>query len=201
MSAAITGQTRVSLLLRLKAQPQDQTAWREFVRRYEPRLLGWCKHWYLQEADAQDVTQTVLLQLMHKLQSFEYDPARSFRAWLKTLTHHAWQDLLVRRQQAQTNVGATTTHDPLGTLEARDDLQARLQEAFDLELMDLAMERVQARVQPNTWEAFRLTTLENHSGSEVAAKLNMTLLAVYKASSHTQKLLQEEVQRLEGDDP
>jgi RNA polymerase sigma factor (sigma-70 family) len=200
VSTGITGQTRVSLLLRLKAHPQDQTAWQEFVRRYEPRLLGWCKHWHLQEADAQDVTQTVLLQLMTKLQSFEYDPTRSFRAWLKTLTHHAWQDLLVRRQQVQTNLGATTAHDPLSTLEARDDLQARLKEAFDLEVMDLAMERVQARVTPNSWEAFRLTTLENQTGVEVATKLNMTLLAVYKASSHTQKLLHEEVQRLEGED-
>jgi RNA polymerase sigma factor (sigma-70 family) len=200
MSAAITGQTRVSLLLRLKAQPQDQTAWREFARRYEPRLRGWCKHWHLQEADAQDVTQTVLLQLLTKLQSFEYDPARSFRAWLKTLTHHAWQDLLVRRQQVRTNLGATVDNDPLGTLEARDDLQARMRDAFDLEVMDLAMERVQSRVAPNTWEAFRLTTLEHQAGIDVATKLNMSLLAVYKASSHTQKLLHEEVQRLEGEE-
>ena len=146
----MTGQTRVSLLLRLKSHPQDQAAWLEFVRRYEPRLREWCQHWRLQEADAQDVTQTVLLQLMTKLQSFEYDPTRSFRAWLKTLTHHAWQDLLVRRKQMQTNLGAMVESDPLSTMEARDDLQARLREAFDLEVMDLAMERVQTRVEPNT---------------------------------------------------
>ena len=133
----------------LESTPR-QAAWQEFARRYEPRLLGWCKHWRLHEADARDVTQTILLQLMTKLQSFEYDPTRSFRAWLKTLTHHAWQDLLVRRRQLQTNLGAMVKSDPLSTLEARNDLQTRLQEAFDLEVMDLAMERVQTRVEPNT---------------------------------------------------
>ena len=195
----MTGQTRVSLLLRLKSHPQDQAAWLEFVRRYEPRLREWCQHWRLQEADAQDVTQTVLLQLMTKLQSFEYDPTRSFRAWLKTLTHHAWQDLLVRRKQMQTNLGAMVESDPLSTMEARDDLQSRLQEAFDLEVMDLAMERVQARLEPHTVEAFRLMTLENLSGLEAATRLKMTLVAVYKAKFKVQKLLAEEVARLEGD--
>lgn len=195
----MTGQTRVSLLLRLKAQPQDQAAWQEFVRRYEPRLLAWCKHWRLQEADAQDVTQTVLLQLMTKLQSFDYDPARSFRAWLKTLTHHAWQDLLVRRRQIQTNLGGAVAHDPLSTLEARDDLQARLQEVFDLEVMDLAMERVQARLAPHTVAAFRLTAMENLTGIEAAARLNMSVVAIYKSKCIVQKMLHEEVQRLEGE--
>ena len=26
--------------------------------------------------------------------TFAYDPSRSFRGWLKTLTHHAWRDLV-----------------------------------------------------------------------------------------------------------
>jgi RNA polymerase sigma factor (sigma-70 family) len=199
MSAGTTGQTRVSLLLRLKNQPQDQTAWQEFARRYEPRLQSWCKHWRLQEADVQDVTQTVLLQLLTKLQSFEYDPEGSFRAWLKTLAHHAWQDLIVRRQQLQTNVAETQTYDVLATLAARDDFQDRMREAFDLEVMELAMERVQARVAPNTWEAFRLTALDDRPVTDVAAQLHMPLFSVYKAKSNVQKMLQEEVQRLEGD--
>jgi RNA polymerase sigma factor (sigma-70 family) len=171
VDATTTGQTRVSLLLRLKQAPQDQAAWQEFARRYEPRLRSWCQHWRLQDADAQDVAQTVLLQLLTKLQSFEYDPNGSFRSWLWTLAHHAWQDLIVRRRQALTNLDQGGTHDPLDSVAARDDLQVRLQEAFDLEVMELAMARVQARVAPATWEAFRLTTLEELSGADVAAKL------------------------------
>ena len=99
----------------------------------------------------------------------------------------------------QTNLGAMVESDPLSTMEARDDLQARLREAFDLEVMDLAMERVQTRLEPHTVEAFRLMTLENLSGLEAATRLKMTLVAVYKAKFKVQKLLAEEVARLEGD--
>src|SRR5262245_43307691 len=92
--------TRVTLLHRLRQAPDDPSAWDEFVGRYGARILDWCRRWRLQEADAQDVAQTVLLRLAVKLRSFEYDPSRSFRAWLRTLAHHAWSDLAARRRPA-----------------------------------------------------------------------------------------------------
>ena len=82
--------TSASLLARLRQAPADQEAWAEFVDHYGPKVYGWCRHWRLQEADAQDVTQDLLLKLAGKMQDFAYDPARSFRAWLKTLARHAW---------------------------------------------------------------------------------------------------------------
>src|SRR5262249_57495976 len=80
--------TSKTLLNRLRS-PLDQAAWNEFVERYGRRIYGWCRQWGLQEADAQDVTQDVLLRLARKMRSFAYDPSRSFRGWLRTLTHHA----------------------------------------------------------------------------------------------------------------
>ena len=46
--------TSASLLARLRLAPADQTAWAEFVNRYGRKIYGWCRHWGLQEADAQD---------------------------------------------------------------------------------------------------------------------------------------------------
>jgi RNA polymerase sigma-70 factor (ECF subfamily) len=91
--------TSTTLLERLRQAPADQAAWAEFVGRYGHRIHGWCRQWGLQEADAQDVTQTVLLKLLRTMQTFRYDPAQRFRAWLKTVTHHAWQDLVRSRRQ------------------------------------------------------------------------------------------------------
>jgi RNA polymerase sigma-70 factor (ECF subfamily) len=110
--------TSISLLARLKQTPADQVAWAEFVERYGPRIQGWCRQWGLQEADAQDVTQTVLLKMLGAMQTFQYDPTQKFRGWLKTITHHAWQDLERGRRRV------TIAEDPLLTLEARDDLAA-----------------------------------------------------------------------------
>jgi WD40 repeat protein len=55
--------TSPTLLGRLRRSPADQAAWAEFVDRYGPRIYAWCRHWGLQEADAQDVAQAVLHRL------------------------------------------------------------------------------------------------------------------------------------------
>src|SRR5262245_44121496 len=75
--------TSTTLLLRLRQDPADQASWVEFVRRYGPEVYRWCRRWELQEADAEDVTQAVLVRLCARMRTFAHDPARSFRAYLK----------------------------------------------------------------------------------------------------------------------
>jgi RNA polymerase sigma factor (sigma-70 family) len=188
--------TSPSLLGRLR-DAADQQAWVEFVRRYGPLIYGWSRRWRLAETDAEDVTQTVLVKLIEKMRAFEYDPARSFRAFLKTLTHYAWCDLL-RARQRHGAAGGEGVQEALASLEARDDLVQRLSAEFDREVLEEAMERVRARVEAHTWEAFRLTAQEGLSGAAVAERLGMKVATVFKAKSKVQKMLQEEVAQLEG---
>jgi RNA polymerase sigma-70 factor (ECF subfamily) len=190
--------TSTSLLARLRQPTIDQDAWAEFVRRYGPLIYRWCQHWRLQEADIQDVTQAVLTKLVIKLQAFQYDASRSFRAYLKTLTHYAWQDLLDGRKRTGAGAGDSACLELLAGVEARDDLLRRLEEEFDHEVLAEATARVQARVEPHTWEAFRLMAHEGLPGADVAARLGMKVYTVFKAKSKVQKLLQEEIARLEN---
>lgn len=191
-------ETRISLLSRLRKDPGDRSAWEDFVGRYGPRIRDWCGRWGLQPADAEDVTQTVLLRLATKLRGFVYDPARSFRGWLKTLTRHAWSDFLADQKRAVAGGGGTGAFEVLHSVEARDDLEQGMAEAFDLELLELATGRVRGRVEERTWEAFRLTALEGLSGAEAAARLGMPVASVFKAKSNVQKLLQAEIAEMEG---
>jgi RNA polymerase sigma-70 factor (ECF subfamily) len=190
--------TSVTLLMRLQQSPADEAAWAEFVERYGQRIHAWCRRWGLQEADAQDVTQTVLLKVIGAVQGFHYDPTQKFRAWLKTVTHHAWQDLVRSRREVAAGGEAASGDDPLQTLAARDELGARLEGAYEQELVEHALARVRPRVQPPTWEAFRLTAFEGLSGAEAAARIGMAVTSVYKAKSNVQKLLEAEVRYLEG---
>jgi RNA polymerase sigma-70 factor (ECF subfamily) len=178
--------TRASLLVGLREN--DPSAWRQFVRRYGPLLYRWCRAWNLQDADAQDVTQDVLVKLARRLRTFYYDPTQSFRAYLKTLAHYAWCDL---RAGLQEHPGATP--DQLDSIPAREDLRRRLEEEFDPELLEQAMRSVRQRVEPQTWEAFRLTALENVSGADAAGRLNMKVTAVFKARSRVQQMLRDEL--------
>jgi RNA polymerase sigma-70 factor (ECF subfamily) len=199
MSDSTSG-TRVSLLLRLRQSPEDQAAWAEFVERYGRQIHAWCRRWGTQEADAQDVTQTVLLQLATKLRVFTYDPARRFRGWLKTLTQHAWTDFL-RARRPKPAGGDSRIEQALETAEARDDLTQRLQDAFDQELLELATARVRERVEERTWEAYRLTAVEGLPGAEVAARLGMQVGTVFKAKSKVHRMLQEIVGQMEREGP
>jgi RNA polymerase sigma-70 factor (ECF subfamily) len=189
--------TRLSLLSRLRKDPQDTSAWDEFVGRYGPQIDSWCRRWGLQQADAQDVSQTVLVLLAAKLRTFVYDPARSFRAWLKTLARHAWSDFVAEQQRSVPGCGGSGMFEVLHAVEARDDLERRLEEAFDLELLQVAMGNVRERVEEHTWEAFRLTALEGLSGAEAASRLGMPVASAFKAKSNVQKMLREEIDRLE----
>jgi RNA polymerase sigma-70 factor (ECF subfamily) len=189
--------TRITLLGRLRLDPGDQAAWGEFVEHYGSRIYGWCRKWNLQEADAQDVTQNVLLKLAQKLREFSYDPTRSFRAWLKTLTHHAWSDFLESRQRAGLGTGDSRVADMLQSVRARDDLVSHLEAEFDREILQEAMARVRLRVAPQTWSAFALTALEGLSGAQAAERIPMQVAQVFVAKRRVQKMLQQEIAKLD----
>lgn len=201
MRADTADSTRITLLHRLNQNPADQMSWAEFVRLYGPAIRGWLVHWGLQEADSQDVTQNVLLRLTAKLPQFKYDPGRSFRGWLKTLTHHAWHDFVTEAGYRNRGSGDTGVLDQLQTVAAREDLAARVEAEFDKELLEMAMVRARERVAASTWEAFRLAALEQVPPQEVADKLGVRVSQVYLAKHRVQKLLQEEMRTIEGVPP
>jgi RNA polymerase sigma-70 factor (ECF subfamily) len=195
----VESNTSATLLARLRQVPPDQAAWAQFTERYGRKIYAWCRRWNLQEADAEDLTQDVLLKLAEKMQTFVYDPAKSFRAWLKTVARHAWSDSWSGRKAA-IGAGGSQALELLQTVEAREDLVRRLEEEFDRELLDEAMARVRLRVMPRTWEAFDRTALQGQSGAEAAQALGMKVATVFVARSKVQKMIQEEMQKLEDAD-
>ena len=194
------GPTSPTLLGRLGRVPADHAAWAEFAERYGRKIYGWCRRWGLQEADAEDVTQDVLLRLARKMRDFSYEPAHSFRAWLKTVTHHAWRDFADGRNRPGAGTGDSATLELLQTVEARDALVDALDEEYERDLLDEALARVRLRVRPHTWQAFHLLAVEGRSGAETAERLNMKVATVFVARSKVQKMLQDEVRKLEGRD-
>lgn len=188
--------TSITLLGRLREQPADGAAWQDFLARYRPRIYAHCLSCALQPADAEDVTQGVLLRLVQKLPEFRYDPGQSFRAWLRTVTRHILADYLADRRRVQGS-GDTAIVRLLEDLQARETLAQQLEAEFDRELLDEALNRVRERVSAQHWEAFRLTALEGLAGAAVAAQLGMRVATVYATKSKVQQLVRDEVRRLE----
>jgi RNA polymerase sigma-70 factor (ECF subfamily) len=191
-----------SLLLRLSQEARDEGAWNAFVQRYQPFILAWCRERGLQEADAEDVAQTVLSQLLTTMREFRYDPSGSFRAWLRTVTTRACGRFMVR----ETRSAGQKDEQALRRIEempARQELARRIEEIFDSELLRQAMDTVREAVEPHTWEAFRLTAIQQLSAAEVGPQVGMPVMHVYVARQRVQRMLQREVERLQrlGDGP
>ena len=147
MPVCDNSKTSPTLLGRLALSPPDQRSWNEFVDRYGPRIFQWSSARGLQEADALDVSQAVLSKLAVELRQFRYDPAQSFRRWLRTLVRHAAHDAMMARGR-NLGGGALASDEMLEGLEAREDLVRRLEEEFDLELLDMATRAVRERIRP-----------------------------------------------------
>jgi RNA polymerase sigma-70 factor (ECF subfamily) len=187
-----------STLLALFRNPADPQAWEAFVDRYTPLVAAWCRHWKLQNADLQEVTQEVLLKLTRSIHKFPYDPAKGhFRGWLKTLTHNVWRDLQDSRRRAGWGSSDPRIQGLLEEHVDRNGLAEALDQGFLMDLYEEARARVQLRVSPAAWQVFQLLVLEGSSGADVAAKLHMKVATVYTTKCRVQTMLQEEVRKLE----
>jgi RNA polymerase sigma-70 factor (ECF subfamily) len=188
--------TRPTLLARLLDPQPDPSTWDEFVRCYRQQILGWCRAWGLQETDADDVTQTVLVRLLQKLRRFRYDPARSFRGWLRTVTYNVCQDWRTEAAAQPAGGGDSGVFRLLTSAAARDDLANRIEAEYAREMLNVVMLRVRRRVQPHTWAAFYQTAVEERDAAEVADELDVPLASLFVYRSRVRKMLIDEMARL-----
>lgn len=192
--------TSAALLIRLSRDPRDAESWGRFVRTYGPRIIQWARRWGLQDADAQEVTQIVLMQFFRQVQRFQYDSSRRFRGWLRRLVHSAWCDFVDGRRDWHRGNGGSGVSNGLDSIAARDELAEEMQKEYDQNNLRTAMQRVELRVEPKTWQAFWLLNIDDLTGEEAAARLGMRLGTTYAASSKVRRLIREEVLALESDE-
>jgi RNA polymerase sigma-70 factor (ECF subfamily) len=140
----------------------------------------------------------VLLKLVRHLPNFAYDPSRSFRGWLRTLTAHSWSDFIGDQVRGVRGTADTVVADLLNTAQARVDLVRHLEETYDQEMLELAKAEVSQRVEPHTWEAFRLTAIEGVAAAKVAAQLGIGVATVYRARHVVQKQLRAALAALDS---
>jgi RNA polymerase sigma-70 factor, ECF subfamily len=82
-----------------RAKAGDAEAWGALYREFAPAIFRFCRRALPTREDAEDATMEVFTKLRDKLH--QYDPGRSFTAWLyKVAANHCW-DTLRRRKVRQ----------------------------------------------------------------------------------------------------
>jgi RNA polymerase sigma-70 factor (ECF subfamily) len=146
-------------------------------------------------ADAEDLTQDVLLKLFQQLPSYRHDPARGpFRSWLKAVVNNTLTDYWRRRGPECGAVGGTgylMRAAELADPDAAIELSTALEEHARVTAADVVA-RVRAKVKETTWQAFYQSLVEERPAAEIAAALNLSVASVYKATYRVKQMLLEE---------
>ena len=171
--------TRVSLLLRLQS-PADRQAWSDFVDIYSPILYGFGRRHGLQDADATDLVQDVLLSVSKSIRC--YDRQRGpFRHWLMAVVRNRLNEFWQQRGRQATGSGDTDVHKQLEQVPSPEDAERVWDEEYRRSVFRFVSERVRDNFERTTWDAFWQTCVEGRSTREAAQSLGLSEGAVYIA--------------------
>ena len=193
------GPTSKSLLLR--ARDGDGEARSRLVVLYRPMVYAALRRCGLQDADAEDLAQVVMVRVLSRLASFDHSGRTgAFRKWLWTIAVRCAAELR-RKEEGRAVAAGGSDHGQC--IEQLQDPNSELSHLFEDELIQQqreALRRLQGQVaqqfQQKTFDAFRMRVHDRLPSREVAAILGMTAAAVDAATSRVLKRLREEAEGL-----
>ena len=160
-------ETRHSLLARLHGSDNDG-AWTEFVTLYEPAIYRFARRQGLQDADAREIVQEVLLNVRSLALKPPSNKMERFRAWLATVARNRVIDLVRKKARKERALA-----------HLQDQSITNNNEGFSYEIRHqmfvIASQRVQRQVSAAQWQAFWQTAVEVAPAHEVAKRLGMSL--------------------------
>ena len=192
--------TRVSLLMQLKSQT-DEAAWSEFVTIYQPIIYRIARKRFLQDADAQDLTQDVLMSIAKVISSFDISEGSvRFRHWLRRVARNAIYNALTRKPK-DAAAGGTGLLDSLSHPTVQDgQFDHELLYEYRREMYARAAKIVRTEVSPDTWQVFQLAVVNKIPIEQVAAQLSKSVGAAYACRGRVMNRLRKTVEQMEAKD-
>jgi RNA polymerase sigma-70 factor (ECF subfamily) len=172
--------TRYSLIARL-GDPADAAAWSEFLDLYESAIRLYSRQKGLQDSDANDAVQQVLLLVHRKIG--QWKPSRkpgAFRRWLLQISHRICLETFrtaIRVDRATGGTGWIAKLNSIGERSA-DNLEEVERRQWALCWASGVVER---EVDPVAWRAFVMNAIEGVAAVDVAKELGLSTGGVYLA--------------------
>lgn len=187
--------TRLSLLARL-SDPTDIEAWSEFVEIYQLAIFRYSCACGLQDADAWEVVQRVLIVVHQKIVDWE-SASRSgaFRAWLLRTAHRVCLEAIRESRLSVRATGGDASDDQLRNIAVAVEVDDSIGN-WEHWAFCYASGIVQREVDSKTWNAFSLTAVNGVPACDAAAQLGMKIGSVYTAKCRVLARIQNIVQDL-----
>ena len=190
-------ETRSTLLAALQS-PGDRYAWEEFVMIYRPVFYRMARRRGLQDADALDLVQQVLLRICRAIETYEQQPGTRFRHWLRRVANNAIATYL-RSTPRDVAEGGTAPLENLDVIPNVDsDVSREVDAEFEREIYMLAAAKVRSEVNSATWRAFELTVIDGATCEDAAKTLQKSIGTIYAARSRVVKRLRLHIEYLQS---
>lgn len=182
--------TRPSLLVRLR-DARDEEAWSEFTAVYEPVIYQMTRRRGMQDADAREVVQEVLMSVASAIDRFDTKSRGSFRGWLSQITRNATIDRFRNLSNRRETIDASGVVRKLDLAASNDKLADEFEHDRRKQLFRWAAGQVRSRTGEVNWMAFWKTMIDEQSTAETARELGISEGAVYVARCRILKRIRE----------
>jgi RNA polymerase sigma factor (sigma-70 family) len=193
------GGTTSPLLLKRVADWADHRAWCDFFRTYDPLIRSWCRGCSLDDGTLEDLCQQIWIELANRMRTYQYDPGRTFRGWLRQFCHSRAVDLIRKRR---TELGRFIADQPdnelllaVDVVDSEEDEDSESRHSLLLSQAEQVQHTVQVRVEPQTWQAFWRIAVGGCSFRETAKDMGMSYAAVFAAHKRVGRMLRAEGKR------
>lgn len=185
--------TQASLLVDL-SDPANERAWSVFSQLYRPVIYRMAKRRGLQEADAQDLAQRVLISVASSISGWKPERQHGrFRNWLSRVTRNAIIDTF-RSMKPDVAIGGSAIAKILNQSPAAHETEIEYE--YERSVFREAARLVRTEFKEPTWLAFWETTVENRPIAIVAESLGQSAGSIYTARSRVMKRLREVVEEI-----
>ncbi len=188
--------TRDSLLVRIQSL-EDQDAWETFVTMYRPLIIRMARNRGLQESDANDLAQRVLLSVALSISRWhKRGPNDRFRHWLRKITRNATLNELTRKPIDLAEGGSAA----LQFLNEECTDQAAVTEfetEYRRERLGRVLRTIRSDFEPATWRIFEITVLEGRSITEASRELSKSVGSIYAARNRITQRIKEAIREQE----
>ena len=168
--------TRSSILAGV-ADPGNQAAWGRFFDTYAGYIFAIARREGLSEADADEIVQTVMSELVHGTSLQRYDKARGpFHLWLARLV--LWRISNLRRKEARPPISPLPPPDePVAGASA---LTPKFEEEWMAAVTEEALRRLRAEANPGHYAIYHASAIEQLATEDIQRLYSVTAANLYQ---------------------
>jgi len=189
--------TSLSLLAHLRRSPESE-AWNRLVNLYAPLIRAWLRKYDVQDSDADDLVQEVLLAVSKDLNKFKHGgQPGAFRGWLKAILVNRLRKFWRARDRRPQAHGNSDIDARLAQL---DDPSSELSLIWNREHNQYVLRQLLALAEPHfaatTWKAFCRVALDGAPPDVVAEEMGISRNAVIIAKCRVLSRLRQQSEGL-----